>query len=291
MKSMTGFAKVEKLENGVKATVEIKSLNSRFLEINCRLPKSLLHKELEIREAIRKTINRGTVSIAVTTEVDYSLKPFRLNENNAIEIYNSLVNLSKKLKLRGGVSISDILLFPNYLLVEENGNYDAEVEWNVVKDALTNALKQIDKYRLEEGKNLYKDISQRTKKLKEILSKIVNKSKNRLEEEREKLRQKVALLFENDEIDDNRLQFEILLMANRLDINEECRRLESHLGFLRETLKSKEPVGQKINFILQEINREFNTIGSKSDDAEISHLVVEAKEEIEKIREMIQNIE
>ncbi|MGC8747954.1 MAG: DUF1732 domain-containing protein, partial [Candidatus Kapaibacteriota bacterium] len=83
----------------------------------------------------------------------------------------------------------------------------------------------------------------------------------------------------------------ILLMANRLDINEECRRLESHLGFLRETLKSKEPVGQKINFILQEINREFNTIGSKSDDAEISHLVVEAKEEIEKIREMIQNIE
>ncbi|MGB9770476.1 MAG: YicC/YloC family endoribonuclease [Candidatus Kapaibacteriota bacterium] len=291
MKSMTGFAKVEKLENGVKATVEIKSLNSRFLEINCRLPKSLLHKELEIREAIRKTINRGTVSIAVTTEVDYSLKPFRLNENNAIGIYNSLVNLSKKLKLRGGVSISDILLFPNYLLVEENGNYDAEVEWNVVKDALTNALKQIDKYRLEEGKNLYKDISQRTKKLKEILSKIVNKSKNRLEEEREKLRQKVALLFENDEIDDNRLQFEILLMANRLDINEECRRLESHLGFLRETLKSKEPVGQKINFILQEINREFNTIGSKSDDAEISHLVVEAKEEIEKIREMIQNIE
>ncbi|MGB9913526.1 MAG: YicC family protein, partial [Candidatus Kapaibacteriota bacterium] len=241
MKSMTGFAKVEKLENGVKATVEIKSLNSRFLEINCRLPKSLLHKELEIREAIRKTINRGTVSIAVTTEVDYSLKPFRLNENNAIGIYNSLVNLSKKLKLRGGVSISDILLFPNYLLVEENGNYDAEVEWNVVKDALTNALKQIDKYRLEEGKNLYKDISQRTKKLKEILSKIVNKSKNRLEEEREKLRQKVALLFENDEIDDNRLQFEILLMANRLDINEECRRLESHLGFLRETLKSKEP--------------------------------------------------
>lgn len=288
---MTGYAKIEKIENGVKATVEIKSLNNRFLDITCRLPKSLSHKEIEIRDIIKKTIARGTVSITISTELDYSLKPFRLNENNAIGIYNALLNLSKKLKLKSGVTISDILSFPNYLLIEENGNYDAEIEWNVVRDALIEALKQVDKYRLEEGKNLYKDISQRAKKLKEILNKIANKSKNRIEEEREKLRQKVAMLFENDEIDENRLQFEILLMANRLDINEECTRLDSHLVFLRETLKSKEPVGQKINFIIQEINREFNTIGSKSDNPEISHLVVEAKEEIEKIREMIQNIE
>ncbi|MEJ5285617.1 MAG: UPF0701 protein YloC [Candidatus Kapaibacterium sp.] len=291
MKSMTGYAKVEKIENGVKATVEIKSLNNRFLDVTCRIPKSLSHKEIEIRDTIKKTITRGTVTVSVSTELDYSLKPFRLNENNAIGIYNALVNLSKKLKIKNSVTISDIISFPNYLLIEENGNYDVELEWNVVKDALADALKQIDKYRLEEGKNLYKDISQRTKKLREILNKIVNKSKNHIEEEREKLRQKVAMLFENDEIDENRLQFEILLMANRLDINEECARLESHLSFLRETLKSKEPVGQKINFLLQEINREFNTIGSKSDNAEISHLVVEAKEEIEKIREMIQNIE
>ncbi len=291
MKSMTGFAKVERDENGVKVVVEIKSLNARFLEINCKLPKLLSYREFEIREMVKKTISRGTVSISITTEVDHSLKPFKLNENNAIGIFNSLTSLSKKLKLKSNVSISDILAFPNYLLIEENSNYDAEVEWNAVKKSLQDALQKIDKYRLEEGKNLYKDISQKTRRLKELLNKICQKSKNRIEEEREKLRKKVAMLFESDEIDENRLQMEILLMANKLDINEECARLDSHIKFLRETIKSKEPVGQKLNFILQEINREFNTIGSKSDNAEISRLVVEVKEAIEQIREMIQNIE
>lgn len=288
---MTGFAKVEKNENGVKATVEIKSLNNRYLEINCKLPKSIAYKEIEIRDLIKKTISRGSVSVSISTEIDYSLKPFRLNENNAIGIYNSLVGLSKKLKIRGNITISDILSFPNYLLIDEGNDFDTEIEWNVVKNALDEALKQLDRYRLEEGRNLYKDITQRAKKLQQILNKIIKLSENRVEEEREKLRKKVAMLFESDEIDENRLQFEILLLANKLDINEECTRLQSHLSFLRESLSSKEPVGQKINFILQEINREFNTISSKSDNAEISHLVVQAKEEIEKIREMIQNIE
>ncbi|MCX7908415.1 MAG: YicC family protein [Ignavibacteria bacterium] len=291
MKSMTGYSRVEKYENGIKAIVEIKSLNSKYLDINCKLPKTLFAKELEIRDQVKKTIVRGTVTVSISTEFDYSLKPFKLNENNAFGIYNSLVELSKKLKLRSNITISDILSFPNYLLVEENTNFDNEREWEVAKSALVEALHLIDKYRMEEGKNLSKDISNRAKKLKEILNKIIQKSINRIEEEREKLRRKVAMLFESDEIDENRLQFEILLMANRLDINEECARLDSHIKFLKDAIKSKEPVGQKINFIIQEINREFNTIGSKSDNVEISHLVVQAKEEIEKIREMVMNIE
>lgn len=291
MKSMTGYAKVERNENGVKAIVEIKSLNNRFLDITCRLPKSLSFKEIEIRDLVKQTIVRGTVTLTINTELDYNLKPFKLNENNAVGIFNSLLDLSKKLGLKGGVKLSDITAFPSYLLVEENNDYDVETEWKVTKDALLEALKQIDKYRMQEGKNLQSDMARRARKLKEIVDKIIHKSKNRIEEEREKLRQKVAMLFESDEIDENRLQFEILLLANRLDINEECTRLVSHINFLKESLKSKEPVGQKINFILQEINREFNTIGSKSDNVEISHLVVQAKEEIEKLREMVQNIE
>lgn len=288
---MTGYAKVERNERGVKAIVEVKSLNNRFLDINCRLPKSLSHKEIEIRELVKKTIVRGTVTLTINTVLDYNLKPFKLNESNAIGIFNSLVDLSKKLGLKGSIKLSDITAFPSYLLVEENDEYDKDIEWNVTRDALVEALEQVDKYRLQEGRNLSADMARRTRKLKEIVNKIIQKSKNRIEEEREKLRQKVAMLFESDEIDENRLQFEILLLANRLDINEECTRLVSHIDFLKESLKSKEPVGQKINFILQEINREFNTIGSKSDSVEISHLVVQAKEEIEKIREMVQNIE
>ncbi|MFN3780739.1 MAG: YicC/YloC family endoribonuclease [Candidatus Kapaibacteriota bacterium] len=291
MKSMTGYARSEKNENGIKASVEIKSLNNRYLEINCKLPKSIVHKELEIRDIVKKFISRGTVTVSVSTQYDYAIKPFKLNENNAIGIYRSLVNLAKKLKINNNVTISDILSFPNYLLIEDDFNGVSEFEWNLVRTVLEDALNQIDKYRTEEGKNLYKDISQIAKRLKEILNKILQKSVNRVEEEREKLRKRVAMLFENDEIDENRLQFEILLLANKLDINEECTRLESHLKFLKDSLRLKEPVGQKINFILQEINREFNTIGSKADSAEISQLVVQAKEEIEKIRELVQNIE
>ncbi|MFN3305625.1 MAG: YicC/YloC family endoribonuclease [Candidatus Kapaibacteriota bacterium] len=291
MKSMTGYARSEKNENGIKAFVEIKSLNNRYLEINCKLPKSIVHKELEIRDIVKKFISRGTVTVSVSTQYDYANKPFKLNENNAIGIYRSLVNLAKKLKINNNVTISDILSFPNYLLIEDDFNGVSEYEWNLVRTVLEDALNQIDKYRTEEGKNLYKDISQITKRLKEILNKILQKSVNRVEEEREKLRKRVAMLFENDEIDENRLQFEILLLANKLDINEECTRLESHLKFLKDSLRLKEPVGQKINFILQDINREFNTIGSKADSAEISQLVVQAKEEIEKIRELVQNIE
>ncbi len=288
---MTGYAKSEKNENGIKASVEIKSLNNRFLEISCKLPKSIAHKEFEIRDIVKKFISRGTITVSVSTQYDYTIKPFKLNENNAMGIYHSLVNLTKKLKINNNVTISDILSFPNYLLIEDDFNGVSELEWSLVRTVLEDALLQIDKYRTEEGKNLYKDISQRAKRMKEILNKILQKSINRVEEEREKLRKKVAMLFENDEIDENRLQFEILLLANKLDINEECTRLESHLKFLKDSLRLKEPVGQKINFILQEINREFNTIGSKADSAEISQLVVQAKEEIEKIRELVQNIE
>ncbi len=291
MKSMTGYAKVEKLSEGVKAVVEIKSLNNRFLELNCKLPKSISSYEMEIRELVKKFVSRGNVVLYISTELDESLKPFQINEKVALGIYNSLSSLAKKLKIRSPITISDILAFTNYLLIDDNPQYNIEIEWEVVKDALSEALNLLDEYRLKEGKNLYQDISIRTKKLQEILKKIEQKSINRIEIEREKLRQKVALLFENEEIDENRLQMEILLMANKLDITEECTRLHSHLKFLKEALKSREPVGQKINFIIQEINREFNTIGSKSDDADISQLVIGAKEEIEKIREQIQNIE
>lgn len=291
MKSMTGYAKVEKISEGVKAVVEIKSLNNRFLELNCKLPKSISCYEMEVRALVKKFVSRGNVFVFITTELDESLKPFQIDEKVAFGIYNSLSALAKKLKIRSPISISDILAFPNYLLVDENPQYNIEIEWKVVKDALIEGLNLLDEYRLKEGKNLYKDISNRTKKLQEILKKIEQKSVNRIETEREKLRQKVALLFESEEIDENRLQMEILLMANKLDITEECTRLLSHLKFLKDGFKSREPVGQKINFIIQEINREFNTIGSKSDDADISQLVISAKEEVEKIREQIQNIE
>lgn len=288
---MTGFSKAEKFESGIKATVELKSVNGRFLEINCRLPKSIANKELEIREIIKKAISRGNVNVQISTEIDESIKPFVLNESAAINIYRALSSLAKKLKIRNQISISDILAFPHLLLNNSEASYDTELEWNVVKETLVDAIKELDKSRLFEGKNIYKDLVKRVKKLETLLRSIEKLSVNRIEEEREKLRAKVAQLFESDEIDEQRIQMEILILANKLDINEECIRLHSHLDFMRQTMNVKEPVGQKITFILQEINREFNTIASKSDNAQISQIVVNAKEELERIREQIQNIE
>lgn len=291
MKSMTGYSRVEYSEKGVKATVELKTLNGRFLDFSLRIPKSISHKELEIREIIKSIVVRGNVTVQITTEWDPTIKSFQLNEKIAESIYYSLVALSKKLKIRQPITIADILIFPNYLLISDNLNQDNEVEWNIVRKALQNAIKELDKRRLDEGKNIYKDISQRVKKLENYLKRITVLSEGRVEKEREKLRFKVAQLFNNYEIDEQRIQMEILILANKLDISEECTRIASHLQFTKEIIRSKEPIGQKLSFILQEINREFNTIASKADDAVISQIVVNSKEEIEKIREQVLNIE
>ncbi|MGQ9818939.1 MAG: YicC/YloC family endoribonuclease [Candidatus Kapaibacteriales bacterium] len=291
MKSMTGYSRVEYSEKGVKAVVELKSLNGRFLDFSLRIPKSISHKELQIREIIKSVVARGNVTVQISTEWDPTIKPFQLNEKAAESIYSSLVTLSKKLKIRQPVTLSDILTFPNYLLISDNLTQDDDTEWTVVRKALQNAVKELGKRRSEEGKNTYKDISQRVKKLEEYLNKIIELSEGRVEKEREKLRLKVAQLFENEEIDEQRIQMEILILANKLDINEECSRLLSHIQFTKEILRSKEPIGQKLIFILQEMNREFNTLASKADDAVISQIVVKSKDEIEKIREQAQNIE
>lgn len=288
---MTGYSRVENYEKGVKAIVELKSLNGRYLDFSLRVPKSISHKELEIREIIKSVVARGNVTVQITTEWDYPIKSFQLNEKAAENIYYSLVALSKKLKIRQPITMTDILTFPNYLLLSDNLNQVNDTEWNVVRKTLQKAIKDLDKRRLDEGKSIYKDISQRVKKLENYLKRIIELSEGRIEKEREKLRFKVAQLFNNDEIDEQRIQMEILILANKLDISEECSRLSSHLQFIKGIIRSKEPIGQKLSFILQEINREFNTIASKADDDVISQLVVNSKEEIEKIREQSQNIE
>ncbi|MCX7879122.1 MAG: YicC family protein [Ignavibacteria bacterium] len=291
MKSMTGYAKAEKKEGGIRTIIEIKSLNNRYCEINCKIPKTLSSKEIEVRNLIRENISRGSLTVTITIEYEDEPLPFSLNEQVAEKIYESLSNLSKKLNIEEKVTISDILSFPNYLLFNEIRTNESEAEWKIVKKGLIEALKKLNEYRRAEGKAIYKDITNRVKKLSGILKKIKGLSQSKLEIEIQKLREKVKKIINNQEIDEQRMHLEIALLANKFDISEECLRLESHLNFLEETIKSKEPVGQKINFILQEISREFNTVSSKSDDAEISKLIVNAKEEVEKIREQVQNIE
>lgn len=290
LKSMTGFSKAEITENGMKLSVELRSINNRFLEINTRLPRTISHKELEIKDIIKKYISRGSISVFVNIEYDGTAQPFFVNEKNAETVYKSLVTLRKKLKMKGEVELNNLLQFSSFFTQKDNDS-DGQQEFKLLEKCLNNALKELDKMRTKEGNQILKDFNNRLKNITSMLDKIESLSLNRIPEEREKLRRKVALLFESDEIDENRIQMEIAFLANRLDISEECVRLRSHIKFFKENLKNNQQVGQKLTFLLQEMNREINTIGSKADDADISQLVVSFKEELERIREQLQNIE
>ncbi len=290
VKSMTGFSKAEASDKGTKATVEVKSLNGRYLDINCKLPKSLYYKELDIRDLVKANLARGSVALSVNLEYESQEKLFSINEEAAQATYDSLKSLNKKLKIKEPVSLDHLLSF-SQLFNNKQDDVDSEYDWKIVRKAMIEALRNLDRMRQKEGQNIIKDVQARVKKIGHAVEKVEVLSVQRVPDEREKLRHKIAQLFESDEIDETRIQMEIVMIANRLDVSEECVRLKSHIKFFNEILKDKEPVGQKLNFLVQEMNRETNTIGSKSDSAEISQIVVNLKEEIERIREQIQNIE
>lgn len=287
---MTAFSKAEASEKGIKATVELKSLNGRYLDINFKCPRTMSQKEIVVRDIVKTIISRGSVTVAVNIEYENPSQLFSINEDVALAVYQSLKDLKKKLNIREAVKLDNVLAFSQFF---NNGkeNEDSELEWRITNKALSKALAQLDKMRNQEGQEIFKDFNNRLRKVTTSIAKIEELSAQRVINEREKLRQKIALLFESDEIDENRIQMEIVMIANRLDISEECVRLRSHLKFFRETTKSNDPIGQKLNFLLQEMNREINTIGSKADSAEISQIVVQVKEELERMREQVQNVE
>ena len=290
LKSMTGFSKAQATEKNVKSVVEMKSVNGRYLDIKLKIPRSITQKELQIKELIKSYLSRGTVSLNITLEYQGESEKFSLDKEAAAKVYEELKALKKYLKIREAVKFDQVLNFSNVFSVQAE-NEETTLEWRIVRKALREALKSLEKMRLQEGQEIYNDFNKRLRKISNAVDKIEKLSAKNLIDSRENLRQKVAKLFESDEIDETRIQMEIAIIANRLDVSEECVRLRSHIKFFRETMKSTDPIGQKLNFLLQEMNREINTIGSKSDSAEISHIVVNTKEELERIREQVQNIE
>ncbi|MFP4529414.1 MAG: YicC/YloC family endoribonuclease [Candidatus Kapaibacterium sp.] len=288
--SMTAFSKNESNEAGITVTIEIKSLNGRFLDINCKMPRTLAHKELEVRDIVKTTLNRGTININMYIEFTDPTKEYSMDRQLAANIFSDLSELKKELKLRENVKIEHLLNFSNHFYQKETDDNEA-LQWKLLKRALRAGLKSIKKMRDKEGGQIARDIRNRMNSIKNTVEKIETLGLDRIPEERERLRQKIAQLFEMDEIDESRLRMEMVLQADKLDISEECVRLQSHFKFFFEAFNSKEPVGRRMNFLLQEMHREVNTIGSKASDAEISQLVVSIKEELERIREQVQNIE
>ena len=288
---MTGFAKAEINQQGINAIIEIKSVNGRYLEPTIKLPRSLSSKEIEVREMLRKALNRGNIFVSVQVEsTEAEAKIPGINIEKAKAIHGMLSELNKELHGNEQVTMTNVLSFSQHFIESEKDDI-AELQWTIAREALKQALHSLDTARSNEGKELADDMMMRIKNIEHSLSYVEERSKTRIPEERERLRQKLALLLDNEEIEEYRLNQEIIILADKLDVSEESVRLRSHIKFFYELMQDKEPVGRKLNFLTQELNREINTIGSKANDADIAHYVVGMKEELERIREQAQNIE
>ncbi len=289
---MTGFGRAEVARRGFTATVEVRGVNSRYLDVTTRLPRMLSQREKDIKEIVRSCVNRGNLVVSVTLEEDSDgIAPVTVNKTAAKAYIKLLNELRKVAKIQEKVRLEHLLKFSEVFEVPQAEESD-ERQWSVVEEALRASLDGFNTMRRNEGGELAKDLQRRIHWLGETVEKIAEMSRQRIPEERKHLLERISQLVDDKSvIDQNRLELEIALLADKLDVTEECVRFRSHTKFFLETIESNEPSGRKLNFLVQEINREANTIGSKTNDSEIAHLVVQIKEEVEKIREQLQNIE
>ncbi|MFN0157402.1 MAG: YicC/YloC family endoribonuclease [Bacteroidota bacterium] len=289
--SMTGYGHGVATRSGITVSVEVRSVNSRFLEVTTRLPRSLSLRENEIKEIIRKRASRGKVTLLVGVERetanDLALK---INVPAAKAYYKLLNQLRKSVKLRETVKLEHLLRFSEVIEPQEIENSD-DAEWVILQQALNEALSNQTTMRVQEGGELKRDFFQRIASIEKTLEKIEVLSREQVPNERIRLRERIQQFLEKESIDEGRLELELTMLADRLDVTEECVRFRSHNKFFLEAMDNDEPAGRKLNFLIQEMNREANTIGSKSSASEIAHLIVGVKEELEKIREQLQNIE
>ncbi len=292
IQSMTGYGRGECLKNGISAVVELRSVNSRFFELGTRLPRSLSLRENEIKEIVRAKVVRGKVSLTVSLQSDTNGKlPLRVNTAAAKTYFRLLTQLRKSLKLKEKVKLEHLLRFSELFEGSENED-EATAEWAAFEEALQLAVKEMQTMRAKEGEEISKDMIARVEHIQRRLESVESVSKQRIPDERTRLHERISQLLEDKSvIDTQRLELEIALLADKLDVTEECVRFRSHNKFFLEALRNDEAAGRKLNFLIQEMNREANTIGSKSNDTGIAHEVVAIKEDLEKIREQLQNIE
>lgn len=231
------------------------------------------------------------MNIAITVERENGDDlPLKIDQAAVRAYYELLKKLRKAARIKDKITLDHLLKFSDIIQAEESENTDDE-EWAVIQKALSLALDEMKKMRLNEGEQLCKDLTHRIGLLETRIGDIERLSVERIPLARERLRERTAQLIDEKKIDENRLELEIALLAEKLDVTEECVRFRSHSKFFLDALDDEEAVGRKLNFLIQEMNREINTIGAKANDATIAHVVVEAKDELERIREQLQNIE
>lgn len=291
--SMTGFGRGTASVHDITATVEIRSVNNRHCDVSVRLPTSLAAHEGDVQAHIKQAFVRGrfNVNVQVEGEVDAAL-PIQVDEEVAAG-YRALLD---RLRAAAGVDDASIRLehllhFSDVFTTVDDAEAVGEEAWDAVQVALGEAIEQLRTMRRQEGASLRTDLEARLDTIASHLTEVEARAPQRVETARDRLDERLARLVEDDRIDPERLEAEVAILADKLDITEECVRLHSHLELFREALDNEDAVGRKLKFITQEIHREVNTIGSKANDAAITEHTVEMKEAVEQIREQVRNVE
>jgi uncharacterized protein (TIGR00255 family) len=288
---MTGFGRATADLDGLSATVELRSVNNRFCEVLVRAPRELSRREHEIQSRVKQEFARGRINVNVQIERPKSATSERVLNRTAAKKYARLL---KDLRKAGGVSdrvrLEHLLAFPEVFSTSEVPE-DDEIVWKVTSAALSAAMDGLKQMRVREGQSLKTELVDRLMVVENLSAEVDRLGPDRVVRARERLHERLSELVGDERLNPERLELEIAILADKLDTTEELVRLRSHIGQFREAIEHGDSVGRKLNFIVQEINREVNTIGSKANDGDITRLVVSMKEELEKIREQIENVE
>ena len=288
--SMTGFGRAEIETNNYTINVEIGTVNNRFLDYQIRLPRTIAPLEQNIKTLLNGIFNRGKISISINWEQAQNVDLLVLDEEKTDAYLKIYELLKKKYGFADQPSFRDFVALPDLVKMSKEED-DLDLIWEDLKQAILKAAQAVAMMRQAEGQNLAADMLNRTTEIESVVSEIARLAPANVDIYREKLKSRIAELAGQSPVDDQRIALEVTIFSDKSDITEECIRLKSHLSQLESSLKENKPIGKRLNFILQELNREINTIGSKSSDYEISRRVIMVKEEIERLREQAQNIE
>lgn len=291
IKSMTGYGRAEKVKNGRKISVEIKAVNHRYSDYNIKVPRCFNFLEEHIREYISKSVSRGKLDIFVNIEsYDTSDKQIILNTELAESYIKALRELRDKFGLKDDITVSSVASYTEIFKAEQ-AEEDREQVWKDVCEVLEEGVGAFVTMRKREGERIQRDMTERVEYMKTLVRDIEVRSPQTVEEYRIKLYNKLKDILEDKTIDESRILTEAAIFADKIAVNEETVRLGSHFDEFYNILNADEPAGRKLDFLIQEINREINTTGSKANDILIAKKVVELKAEAEKLREQVQNIE
>ncbi|MCD7727564.1 MAG: YicC family protein [Ruminococcus sp.] len=291
LKSMTGFGRMQEVINNREILVEIKAVNHRYYEFNSRVPRAYGYLDEKLKGFLKGSVSRGKVEVSVSIfNQEGTDAEIEINRSMASGYVAALRSVSDELDLKDDLSLSSLLRLQDIFTVVKTAD-DEEAIWQDVKCVASKALDKFIAMRQAEGEKMYEDISSRLDYIEKQVGKIEERSPKVTELYREKLYTKIKEIVADRNVDDARVLTEAALFSEKTAVDEETVRLRSHISQYRSLLLSEEPVGRKLDFLTQEMNREVNTIGSKGQDLEITKIVVELKSEIEKIREQIQNIE